>query len=124
MRVERVLSFDEIKHVAPLAPEFFPQNQETMNNCYVFIVDDFCYVGFRALKHHPTIAEVMMRKDFKKNGSLNSSLFKFVLKLTKQFGFERMALFAINDRLKNIYLKKGWVELWGNGWLVSKESMV
>jgi hypothetical protein len=122
--MRRIYQFDEIKPMVSAAPAFFPKTQEELDQCFVYLIDGFCYAGIKKLKHHPDIGEVQIISDKSQKRFLSPALFRILLSLVHSFGFSRMAMRFQNERLKQICLKKGWIVPWGLGFYVNRDNAV
>lgn len=127
MKIKRIKKLSEIKHMISIASDFFPLDQNSLDKEHVFLFNDVLYILLNPCENYPDIAEFRLYKNSKVNNdkekevSLLFTIFYEALKIAHDAGFKRIGFFAENKRLRNIYLKRKWFMLWGNGWLVSEE---
>jgi hypothetical protein len=120
--MRRIHKFEEINHMVSVAPDFFPPDQETLDKCHVFLMDGFCYVRIKPVVGHEEIGEAMILSDAHKKGCLIASSLPKFLRMIKESGFKRIAVFFRNKRLKDIFLRKKLLQVWGQGWFLMKED--
>lgn len=120
---KRIYQIDPIKSMIRHAPDFFPRTRQELDACFMYVIDGFCYVGIKKMKHHPGIAEVQIISDKSQKRFLSPAFFMILLQLVQSLGFSRMAMRFQNERLKQICLKRSWVVPWGLGLYVNKDGV-